>query len=221
MKQLDGTRIRPTGRPGHNRGQRFSPVVLTADEVKALMAATNRGATGARNRAAIALMYRAGLRVSEALALRPSHVDFATNLVRVEDGKGGVDRTIGLDDGALRHVEAWMVRRKALGLTGHQPLLCCLDGRPWSPQAVREMLRYAATKAGIEKRVHPHGLRHTMAAEMARSREAMNDIQAQLGHASLATTSRYLAHVSPTHLADMARRRTWDVPADTPGAPTP
>jgi site-specific recombinase XerD len=204
-------RSRPRGRPGHNVGQRFSPVVLRPDEVKAIMAATNRGATGARNRAAIALMYRSGLRVGEALALRPRHVDLERNLVRVEDGKGGVDRTVAIDDGALRHIEAWMTRRRKLKINGNAPLLCQLDGSPWSPQAVREALRYAARKAGIdpERRVHPHALRHSLAAELAREGVPMNAVQAQLGHKSLATTSRYLAHVAPEELVAVAKPRTW------------
>jgi integrase/recombinase XerD len=57
-----------------------------------------------------------------------------------------------------------------------------------------------ARRAGIEKRVHPHGLRHTHAAELALEGQPMNLIQAQLGHSSLATTSRYLAHIAPAEL---------------------
>jgi integrase len=68
-----------------------------------------------------------------------------------------------------------------------------------------------AAKAGIEKRVHPHGLRHTHAAELAREGVPMNVIQAQLGHSSLATTSRYLAHVAPQHVVEAMKAREWEL----------
>ena len=68
-----------------------------------------------------------------------------------------------------------------------------------------------ARRAGIEKRVHAHGLRHTHAAELAYEGAPMNLIQAQLGHSSLATTSRYLAHIAPAQLVEVMRARTWSL----------
>ena len=71
-------------RPGGNAGRSFPAEVLTPAEVRALMDACREGALGDRNRALIALMYRAGLRVSEALALRPVDVDARAGTIRVE-----------------------------------------------------------------------------------------------------------------------------------------
>ncbi|MDH3227559.1 MAG: site-specific integrase [Thermoleophilia bacterium] len=199
------------GRPGHNRGQTYPAEVLTADEVRALMRATNRGNTGIRNRALIAVLYRAGLRLSEALALKPSDVDVDGGTIRVLHGKGDRARTVGLDHGAAALVGRWLDQRRNLGLNGRRRLFTKLDGSKWSPQGVREMLKRAAAKAGIEKRVHPHGLRHTHAAELAREGAPTNLIQAQLGHASLAVTDRYLRHIAPRELVETIRRRAWDL----------
>ena len=74
-----------------------------------------------------------------------------------------------------------------------------------------DLLR-VAPRAGIEKRVHPHALRHSHAAELARERLPVNLIQAQLGHSSLATTSRYLAHIAPEDLIEAMQRREWTAP---------
>ncbi len=74
------------------------------------------------------------------------------------------------------------------------------------------MLPRLAKRAGIEKRVHPHALRHSHAAELARERLPVNLIQAQLGHSSLATTSRYLAHIAPEELVEAMQRRLWSAP---------
>jgi integrase len=73
------------------------------------------------------------------------------------------------------------------------------------------LFKRLARKAGIDKRVHPHGLRHTMAAQLAAEGVPMNVIQAQLGHSSLATTSRYLAHIAPTTLIQTMQRRDWSL----------
>jgi len=68
-----------------------------------------------------------------------------------------------------------------------------------------------ASKAGIEKRVHPHGLRHAHAAELAAEGLPPNLIQLQLGHSSLATTDRYLRHIAPAELVRAMQSRTWAV----------
>ena len=199
-----------TGRPHPNQGQRFPPEVLDGDEVRALIkAASGRAPTGIRNRALLAVLYRGGLRVSEALALEPKDVDRKHGTVRILHGKGDRARTVGLDAGAFALVERWLEKRKALGIKRSAPLFCTLDGRPVDSSYVRHALKRLAAKAGIEKRVHPHGLRHTHAAELAREGVAMNVIQAQLGHSSLATTSRYLAHVAPQHVVEAMRAREW------------
>jgi site-specific recombinase XerD len=199
------------GHSGHNKGQTLPPEPLAASEVVALLASMNRGATGDRNRPMAAVLYRSGLRLSEALALKASDVDSAAGTIRVLRGKGRRARTVGIDRGGLLYVERWIGRRKLLGLSAHTPLFCKLDGTPWAPQAVRAMLKTAADKAGIDKRVHPHGLRRTHAAELAREGVPTHAIQRQLGHASLAVTSRYLDHLSPADVIAVGRSRTWDI----------
>jgi integrase/recombinase XerD len=71
------------------------------------------------------------------------------------------------------------------------------------------LLPRLAVKEGIEKRVHPHGLRHTHAAELAAEAVPLNLVQAQLGHSSLATTDRYLRHIAPAQLIEAMRARSW------------
>ena len=74
---------------------------------------------------------------------------------------------------------------------------------------IRALLPRLARKAGIEKRVHAHGLRHTHAAELAQEGIPVNVIQQQLGHANLAVTSIYLAHIAPQQLIDTMKERKW------------
>jgi site-specific recombinase XerD len=190
--------------------RRLPPEVLTDDEVRALMAACSPWApTGLRNRALIAIMYRAGLRVSEALSLRPKDVDHATGAVRVLHAKCGFARTSGLDAGALAVLRRWADARARWGVNGVHPILCTRSGLPLATGYVRRLLPRLGRKAGIEKRVHAHGLRHTHAAQLRAEGVDIGIISKQLGHRSIATTARYLDHIAPVAVVEAIRAREW------------
>ncbi len=199
-------------RPPANKGKRYPAEILTDDEVRALLkVCSTRAPTGIRNRALIVALYRGGLRISEALALKPKDLDRKAGTVRVLQGKGGKDRTVGFDPTAFAMIEQWLDRRASLRINGRHRIFCTLDGKPLKTAYVRALLPRLAAKAGIEKRVHAHGLRHTHAAELAHEGVPMNVIQAQLGHANLGTTSRYLAHIAPAEVIRVMQGREWDV----------
>lgn len=195
-----------------NKGKKYPAEVLVNGEVQSLVkACSKRAPTGIRNAALIVVMYRSGLRVSEALALRVKDVDLDAGSIRVLHGKGDQARTVGIDPGALAFVTRWLDVRKQRKLSSRAPLFCTLDGKPVKTAYVRALLPRLAQKAGIEKRVHPHGLRHTHAAQLAAEHVPLNVIQAQLGHSSAATTSRYLQHISPVQVIDTMQKRKWDL----------
>src|SRR5436309_9519667 len=114
-----------------NAGQRYPAEILTPDEVRALIkACSNRAPTGIRNRALLVLLYRGGLRITEALRLHPKDLDRAAGTVTVLRGKGGKRRTIGLDPGAFAVVERWLDARAKRRISGRAPLICTLHGKP-------------------------------------------------------------------------------------------
>ena len=191
-------------------GRKFPAEPLTPTEVQALLrACSSRASTGIRNRALIVTLWRGGLRISEALALYPKDIDAERSTLRVLHGKGDRSRTIGLDPEALAIIEKWIERRGKIGLTGRHPLFCTLRGNRVSPVYVRNLLRRIAVKVHILKRVHPHGLRHTHAFELANEGTPVHIIQQQLGHSSLATTDRYVRHLNPQAVVDAMKGRTW------------
>lgn len=191
--------------------RRLPPEILTADEVRRLMNAARQGGFyAARHKALIAVMYRAGLRVSEALALHPKDVDAAQGTVAVLRGKGGTWRVVGIDAHALSVVGEWVrARGLARGLGGAHPLFCTARGTAMSDASVRRMLAALGRSAGIDKRVHAHGLRHTFAAELRRESVDIGVISRQLGHKNLATTVRYLDHIAPVAVIEAIGARTW------------
>lgn len=179
---------------------RRPPEPLTPDEVAALLAQVSRRApTGIRNRALIMLLYRSGLRIGEALALKPSWLDFAHHTARVLHGKGDQATIRGFHPSADDALLRWLDVRKALAAEHgwkNGPLFCTLDGSPLSDRYVRDMLKRYAAKAGIDKHVRPHGLRHTYADELRKAGADVLTISKLLGHSSVAVTHRYLDHLT-------------------------
>lgn len=193
--------------PPTHAGRKFPAEILNAEEARRLLLApSSRAPTGVRNRALIAAMYGAGLRLGELLALKPSDVDVDDASIRVLHGKGDEARFAGIDSGALIHVVRWMDARRSLGIKG-RVLFCTLNGTALSPRYVRAMLARLAARVDIEKRVHPHGLRHTHAVELNRNGFSAPEIQQQLGHSNLGTTQTYLNHISPSARIEKIRNR--------------
>lgn len=197
-----------------NYGQRYPAEVLTREEVGRLLAAcSRRGPTGIRNRALIVVMWRAGLRISEALSLYRKDIDLDAGTIAILHGKGDRRRVVGIDPEALAVIEKWIEYRRRLGIGPASTLFCTISGetrgRRLKDSYVREALKDLGRKAGIEKRVHPHGLRHTHAAELAREGVPVHLIRKQLGHASLATTERYIDHLTPLEVIRAMQRRSW------------
>jgi site-specific recombinase XerD len=181
--------------PG-NKGRTFPPEPLTPDEVAAIVGGCSpRATTGIRNRALLTLLYRSGLRISEALALKPSDVDLKRHTCRVLHGKGDKATVRGFHPTATDALARWIDTRRGLGLR-NGPLFCTLEGGQLYPQYVRLLLGRLADKAGIDKRVHPHGLRHTFADELRAAGMDVVTISKLLGHSSIAVTSRYLDHLT-------------------------
>lgn len=200
------------GREPANKGRKFPAEVLTADEVYALMDACGRGPAGTRNRALIVVLWRSGLRVGEALALERKDVDLKTGRITVLHGKGDKRRVVALDPGAAAILEHWERQRADLGLTGRHPYFCVISdptkGLRLNDAYVRSLFKRLAARAGIEKRVHPHGLRHTFAAHIGENL-APHYVQRMLGHTSLAVTVRYLDHLSPSQAIEAVQSVPW------------
>lgn len=201
------------GEPAPNKGQPYPAEPLTPDEVMALIGKCSRRApTGIRNRALLTLLYRSGLRINEALALRQSDVNMEAHSCRVLHGKGEKATTRGFHPSADDALARWMDTRKTLpAVSRTSPLFCTLEGGPVHAQQVRNLVKRLAVKAGVEKRVHPHAFRHTYAVELEAAGTPVTTISKLLGHSSIAVTHRYLSHLT-NHEAIQALQ-SIDLPA--------
>jgi len=182
--------------------QRHLPKRLTRDEMTRLLAIPNRRApTGIRNRAILRVLYRGGLRCSEAINLRPRDVQLPRNEIRVNEGKGKKDRVVWIDDGTVEIIDRWRVIRPRSDW-----FFSTLAGGQLDDSYLRQMCARYGRRAGLEIRVHPHLLRHTFATELLEDGYSLIEVQKLLGHEDLESTSIYL-HVVDENLRQRLAQR--------------
>jgi integrase len=171
--------------PG-NKGLRYPADPPKVEDIIAVMRSADDRAHGRRLRGLIVIMWRAGLRIQEALALAEGDLDHRRGSLLVRRGKGGRRREVGMDAWGWEQLQPWLDTRRELPVG---PLLCVINGptrgRHWSPAAARAELRRTAAEAGVRRRFAPHQLRHAHAVEMAREGVPLIVIQRQLGHSNL------------------------------------
>jgi integrase/recombinase XerD len=160
------------------------PTVLSPEEVLQLLGSV----PSVKHRTILTICYAAGLRISEAVRLKPTAIDSRRMVVRVEQGKGQRDRYVMLSPKLLDTLRTYWraVRAKEWLFPGTHP------GEPITRCAVESACKSARELAQLSKHVTPHSLRHAFAVHLLESGTDIRTIQLLLGHRSLATTARYL-----------------------------
>ena len=196
------------GRPPRNKGEQYPADPPTVEEIVAVMSAVGDRSDGHRLRALIVLLWRAGLRISEALSLQESDLDRTRGAVLVRHGKGGKRREVGMDHWAWDQLDPWLEIRREVPIGA---LLCVIHGptagRRWEASAARKQLHHAALAAGVRRRFAPHQLRYAHAVEMAHEGVPLVVIQRQLGHANLGITSIYLQGIDSSEIISTVHGR--------------
>lgn len=201
-----------TARPSKLKGRKFPVEILTRVEIDDLLRACNEGVSGHRNRALIVALWRGALRVSEALNLEVKDLNLKDGILRVLHGKGDKAREVALDQKTCAFLQGWLAARSkipAVQRTQCKSVFCSLRGTKILPSQVRSMMTRLGKAALIDKRVHPHSLRHSAAYDMLREGVRLDIIQKQLGHSHLNTTARYIAHVTNPEVCSAIQARVW------------
>ena len=187
------------GRPPRNKGELYPADPPTVEEIVAVMRTISARAEGRRLRALIVLLWRAGLRINEALSLHEGDLDRSRGAVLVRRGKGGERREVGMDRWAWEQLDPWHEIRRELPIGA---VLCVIHGptagRHWEAAAARKQLHHAAAAADVRRRFAPHQLRHAHAVEMAHEGVPLVVIQRQ--HANLGITSIYLQGIDSSEI---------------------
>jgi integrase/recombinase XerD len=168
------------------RSEHTLPVVLSQQEIQAIL----KIPTNLKHRAILTTIYSAGLRVSEALNLKMSDIDSNRMQIRVEQAKGKKDRYTLLSPKTLELLRSYYIAYKPATW-----LFEGASGQKYSDRSIQFILKDAVTKAGIQKRVTVHTLRHSFATHLLENGTDLRYIQSLLGHESSRTTEIY-THVT-------------------------
>ena len=185
------------------------PVVPSKGEVAQFLGAV----ANLKHRVILTICYATGLRVSEAVHLKPAAIDSKRMVIRVEQGKGRKDRYVMLPPKLLDLLRDYW-RRTHPGewlFPGDRP------GQPVSPLTIDRTCREVRQQCGIGKPVTPHSLRHAFAVHLLESGTDLRTIQLLLGHRNLSTTARYLMIATSKVCATPSPLESLDIPV--PNAP--
>lgn len=167
------------------------PNVLSKEEVKAILEAP----TNVKHKMMLSLIYSCGLRCGELLALEPKHIDSKRNIVLLKNSKGKKDRIAPLSPKILELLRAYYVMYKPVKYLFEGNII----GEQYSEKSLQSIIKQSIKKAGINKPVTLHWLRHSYATHLLESGTDLRYIQELLGHSSSKTTEIY-THVSTKNI---------------------
>ncbi len=177
---------------------RTLPDVLTTDEIDRLITSIEVDTVkGRRDRAIVEVLYSCGLRVSELITLRVSDLFFGEGYIRVI-GKGDKQRLVPISDLARERISLYLDERKA-AKSNEEVLFLNNRGKQLTRVMIFTILRRAALRAGIDKKISPHTLRHSFATHLLEGGAGIRQVQELLGHESILTTEIY-THLEAEHL---------------------
>lgn len=184
--------------------QQHLPDVLTLKEVENLLASPNTGETlGLRNRAILEVMYATGLRVSEIINLKLNDLHLSMGILQTI-GKGNKERIVPIGDVAIEWINRYLEisRPKLLKKKTSPYLFLNFHGNQLTRQGIWKNLKLEVKKAGIEKNVTPHTLRHSFATHILENGADLRIVQELLGHSDISTTQIY-THLSNKRLTEI------------------
>jgi integrase/recombinase XerD len=196
----------PTEKLEAPRAGRPLPEALSYAEVERLLASVLTSDTyGMRDLAMLELLYGAGLRVSELTSLTLRNLDIEEGFVQVI-GKGAKERLVPLGDRARDALGRYLRELRPSLDRGHGGGAVFLNGRgqPLGRMGAWKIMRRCVERAGIERPVSPHTLRHTFATHLLEGGADLASVQEMLGHSDISTTQIY-THVDRTYLRDVHR----------------
>jgi site-specific recombinase XerD len=196
------------GRAPGNKRQRYAADPPTVDEIITVMRHAGHARYGNRLNGLIVVLWRAGLRINEALSLNETDLKERRGSILVRQGKNDRRRQVGMDAWGWTALGPWLAERATLPVG---PLFCVIvgptRGHRWSDSAARLELHRTAIEAGVRRRFAPHQLRHSHAVELLHDGIPLPLIQRQLGHSHLSTTGTCLQGISSEEVISTVQAR--------------
>jgi len=201
----DAAKANPAEAVPHPRGAQQTPEIAGRYAIEELLEGFPDTPAGRRDRAIFELLYGAGLRVGELVALDVTDIKLGERLIRVR-GKGRKERLVPFGRPAAKALDEYMPDRARWRESRHddeEPVFVNQRGGRLSDRSVRRLLDRAVHRSSDLHHLHPHALRHAFATHLLEAGMDLRAIQELLGHSSLATTQVYtrvdLAHLMEVH----------------------
>ena len=175
-----------------DKSEQKLPQIMTSKEVELLLEQPKCvDAKGYRDRAMLELLYATGIRVTELIDLNVSDVNLSAGIIRCQSRNK--ERFIPMYPAAVKAVSEYMelVRPQMIALPDEPSLFVNVSGDRMSRQGFWKIIKYYQKKAGIEKDITPHTLRHSFAAHLLENGADIRAIQEMLGHADISSTQVY------------------------------
>ncbi|MCX7987005.1 MAG: site-specific tyrosine recombinase XerD [Bacteroidales bacterium] len=185
------------------------PTVLSVEEIDLLLSAIDLSQPhGRRNKAMLETLYSCGLRVSELVDLKISHLHFDKGYIRVI-GKGNKERLVPISNKAIKEIENYLPDRNSMLSIiprEHEDILFLNQhGRKLTRVMVFTIIKELANKVGLKKKISPHTFRHSFATHLVEGGADLRAVQEMLGHESIITTEIY-THLDSEYLRDTILR---------------
>lgn len=188
-----------------DRGEKKLPQVLTGKEVELLLAQPSAAdAKGIRDKAMLELMYATGIRVTELIDLNVDDANLELGIIKCSSAKK--TRAIPLYPAALKALSAYLkdVRSLLVSDPGEKALFVNIGGARMSRQGFWKILKQYQSKAGIEKEITPHTLRHSFAVHLLENGADLGSLQELMGHSDISSTQMY------THMINQKLKSVYD-----------
>ena len=185
------------------RIKRELPEVLSVEEIDLILSSIDLSyPEGRRNKAMLEILYSCGLRVSELINLRLSHIDKSKGFIRII-GKGDKERLVPISKKALQEIDFYLPDRNALPIDTTNKDIVFLNnrGRQLSRVMVYTIVKQLAQRVSLKKKISPHTFRHSFATHLIEGGADLRAVQEMLGHESIMTTEIY-THLDRDYLRE-------------------
>ena len=177
------------------------PQTLDIEQIEKLLDIPDEDFIGARDKAMLELFYSSGLRLAELASLSLSDIDINSALITVL-GKGNKTRTVPVGSKAISALNHWLQHRALANTSSTQALFLSKQGNPITHRNIQLRVNHWQQQQGINQRVHPHKLRHSVASHLLQSSGDLRAVQEFLGHSDISSTQVY-THLDYQHLASV------------------
>ena len=191
LMSIEAVKTNPTTAIKFKKAEKKLPGVLEAGEIVLLMSQPDTSEyKGIRDKAMLELLYATGIKVSELIELNITDINTQIGILHTRNSKN--ERIIPIYPSAIKHINDYITMvRSAIVQDDTDVLFTNMNGQPMSRQGFWKIIKYYADKAGIDKDITPHTLRHSFAAHLLENGAQLKDIKEMLGHSDISSTQVY------------------------------